>query len=210
MHLRRVAPDACRTNVAPKSGNARRSVVLRAWVATALLLAGCAAAPPSQTAVANVDRLLATLAARLELTARLADERWNARLGGDEPMRERESIDVAVSHSFAHSLAPEVVRDVYQGQLDAARIVQDTLRAEWNAERRIPSAAAGGTGAAIWRELERTTPQLLDALARAYPHLRGDGGRELLEQRARTAFASIPGGTRAATAAVAPIWQLAQ
>lgn len=179
-------------------------------MAAAVLLAGCAAAPRDDADVARVDRLLAAVAARLELAARLAEERWNARLDNDEPIRERESIDAAVAHSFTHSLAPEVVRDVFQAQLDAARMVQEALRTRWNAERKTPSAAAGSTGAAIWRELDRTAPQLLDALARAYPVLRREGGRELLEQRARTAFVALPGGTRAATAAVAPMWQLAQ
>jgi len=188
----------------------RAAAAWQVWLLAAALLTGCITKPPTDAEVAHVDRLLALIAERMELAGRLAQERWNARLGVDEPLRELESIDAAVARSLDFSLPPEIVRDVFQAQVDAAKIVQAALRQRWSAERRAPGAHAGDGGAGVWKEIARNTPALLEALARAYPALRKDGGRELLEKRMRTAFVSTPGGEPAAAAALDPLWQLAQ
>ena len=172
------------------------------------LLAGCSSPPAIPDAdLARVDNVLALMKTRLELAAAVAREQWVARGPVDDSDDELRLVRDAVNRTARYTLPPEVIHDFLQAQIDAAKQVQRSLHAQWRSAP--PAAAATRPQDDARQTLAATTDPLLVALSQAYPVLRREGGRTVLEQRMKIVLHGVPGGAPAATKAVAPLWALA-
>jgi chorismate mutase len=174
-----------------------------------LLACGCATASAFTSAdTARVDRLLGLVKERLEVAPEVARTKWNTRAAIEDLPREKQIIDGVARGAGEHGLDPKVAAAFFTAQIEASKIVQNALHAEWTGARQPPFAKVADLGKDIRPVLDRLTPAMMSALAEALPVLRQPGGRELLQRRAHTILAHAPGGDAAVRAATAPLLQL--
>ncbi|MGW5224605.1 gamma subclass chorismate mutase AroQ [Nocardia niigatensis] len=127
--------------------------------ATAVMLAvgqfGVAAA---QADSGSVDRLVELLAERIATADTVAAVKWEgaARGGGepviDDPVREQAIYDAMGQLGAERSLPAQLVRQVFQGQIEASKIVQRGLVTEWRyglASAPVPATDLSGIRPAI-------------------------------------------------------------
>ena len=188
---------------------ARCIVMLASVVLAHALLAGCADQPAApQADRIKLDNLLTLMKARLENAAQAAREAWLSKRVIDPSRAQADDVDSAVNHAVQYSLPPEMVRDFFLAQIEAAKHVQSMLYSRWQAE---PASRPKGPSAnpdSPRARIEPLNTPLLAALAAAYPILRREGGRRLLQERSNALLTGIPGGTQAVALAVAPLWDL--
>jgi chorismate mutase len=96
----------------------------------------------------------------------------------------------------------------FRGQIEASKVVQHALHAEWTAKKQPPFAKVADLGKDIRPVLDRLTPAMMRALAEAAPVLQRPGGRQLVEGRSKAILAGAPGGEAAVREAVAPLLKL--
>lgn len=171
----------------------------RALLAAALLLpaASAFAQTPAASADASLDELLRLIERRLALADAVARSKWNSGAPVEDLPRERAIVETIGREAPRYGLAPAFAMDFFRAQIDASKIAQNALLAQWRAAARAPFADAPDLQRDVRPQLDTLTPLLLAALARALPTLRESAARGQLER-----FAA--GGT-ARAAAVAPL-----
>ena len=184
------------------------------WLGVALvaiLTSGCATTA-SFTAVdtARVDRLLGLMKERLDAAPEVARTKWNTKAPIQDLSRDKQVIDVAAQGASEYGLDPQVARTFFIGQIEASKVVQYALHAEWTANRQAPFATVADLGTGIRPVLDRLTPTMMRALVEALPVLQQRGGRRLLEAQSRAILADAPGGDAAVREAVAPLLTLSR
>ena len=176
----------------------------------ALLAWGCATTAGSFTPAdtAKVDRLLGLVKERLDVAPEVARTKWNTKAPIEDLPREKQIIDGVAKRAPEYGLDGAVAGPFFTAQIEASKIVQNALHAEWKARAQPPFAKVADLGKDIRPVLDRLTPALMGALAEALPVLRQPGARQLLEARSQVLLASAPGGPPAVREAIAPLLDL--
>lgn len=173
---------------------------------SSLLLAGCASAPRfSDQDTARVDDLLRLVRQRLEVAPEVARVKWNTKAPIEDLPREKQIVDGVAATAPEHGLEPAVAAAFFQAQIDASKVIQRDLHAQWTAKAQPPFEKVPDLVKDIRPVLDRLTPALVKALADAWPVLGRPGGAALLDQRVRAVLAGAPGGDEAVRVAVAPL-----
>ena len=177
----------------------------------AILTSGCATTA-SFTAVdtASVNRLLGLIKERLDVAPEVARSKWNTKAPIEDPLRDKQIVDEVSKSAAEYGLEPEVARAFFTGQIEASKVVQNALHAEWTATGQPSFAKVADLAMDIRPALDRLAPALMRALAEALPVLRQRGGRRLLEAQARAIVANAPGGEASVRHAVAPLLALSR
>jgi len=176
-----------------------------------LLTAGCAATASFTAAdTAKVDRLLGLIQERLDVAPEVARTKWNTKASIEDLPREKQIIDGVAKGAPGYGLDPQAAGAFFTGQIEASKVVQKTLHAEWTAKRQPPFITVADLGKDIRPVLDRLTPAMLRALAEALPVLAQPGGRELLEGRRTAILGRSPAGEAAVREAVAPLLKLSR
>jgi chorismate mutase len=177
----------------------------------AILTSGCATtASFTAVATATVDRLLGLIKERLDAAPEVARTKWNTKAPIQDPSRDKQIIDLVAQGASEYGLDPQVAGTFFVGQIEASKVVQNTLQAEWTARRQPPFPKVAGLGTDIRPVLDRLTPAMMRALAEALPVLQQRGGRRLLEAQTTAILAEAPGGEPAVREAVAPLLTLSR
>ena len=180
-------------------------------VLVAFLAFGCAAIASFTAAdTAAVDRLLGLIKERLDVAPEVARTKWNTRAPIEDLPREKQIIDGVAKGAPEYGLEPQVVAGFFTAQIEASKVIQNALHAEWAARRQPPFEKVADLGKDIRPVLDRLTPAMMRALGQALPVLRKPGGRKLLEARSQALLANAPGGEAAAREAVAPLLTLSR
>jgi chorismate mutase len=95
-------------------------------------------------------------------------------------------------------------------QIEASKVVQHALHAEWTANRQPPFANVEDLGKDIRPVLDRLTPAMMRALPEALPVLQRRGGHQLLEAHTRALLSTASGDDTAVRTAVAPLLALSK
>jgi chorismate mutase len=181
----------------------------RSWLALAVVASlafGCATTASFTAAhTAAVDRLLGLVKERLEVAPDVARTKWNTKAPIEDLPREKQIIDAVAKRAPEYGLDPQVAAAFFTGQIEASKVVQRALHAEWSARAQPPFEKVADLGKDIRPVLDRLTPAMMDALAGALPALRQPGGRQLLETRSQAVLAGAPGGSAAVRAAIGPL-----
>jgi chorismate mutase len=184
------------------------------WLGLALVAvvsAGCATTASFTAAETTaVDRLLGLIKERLDVAPDVARTKWNTRAPIEDLPREKQIIDGVAGRAPEFGLDPQVAGAFFTGQIEASKVVQNALHAEWTASRQPPFAKVADLGKDIRPVLDRLTPEMMRALADALPALQRPGGRQLLEARSQVILAGAPGGAAAVREAVAPLMKLSR
>ena len=187
-------------------GNWGLTLAIAAWLAC-----GCATTASLTAAhTAPVDRLLGLIKERLDVAPEVARTKWNTKAPIEDLPREKQIIDAVARRAPEYGLDPLVAGSFFQGQIEASKVVQTALHAEWTASGQPPFAKVADLGKDIRPVLDRLTPAMMGALAGALPVLQQPGGRQLLQTRSQAILARAPGGDAAVRAAIAPLLTLSR
>lgn len=177
----------------------------------AILASGCATTASFTAAdTATVDRLLGLIKERLDVAPDVARTKWNSKAPIEDLPREKQIIDGVAKGATEYGLDPQVAGTFFTGQIEASKVVQNALHAEWTARRQPPFPKVADLGKDIRPVLDRLTPAMMRALAAALPVLQQPGGRQLLEAQTKAILAKAPGGEAAVREAVAPLLKLSR
>jgi chorismate mutase len=191
-----------------------RVLRLEGWLALALvavLASGCATTAGFTAAdTGKVDRLLGLVKERLEVAPDVARTKWNTKAPIEDLPREKQIIDGVARRAPEYGLDAEAARAFFTGQIEASKVVQNALHAEWRARGQASFDKVADLGKDIRPVLDRLTPAMMGALAEALPVLQQPGGRRLLEARSADVLARAPGGAAAVRQAVAPLLTLSR
>jgi hypothetical protein len=112
------------------------------------------------------------------------------------------------SRSFIGGLDPQLARAFFRGQIQASKVAQTALHAEWTRRRQPPFARVVDLANHIRPVLDQLTARMMDALAEALPILQGTGGRRLVVMRSKRILVPDTGVNEAAREAIAPLLKL--
>jgi chorismate mutase len=123
--------------------------------------------PPARP-VDGLNQLVKLSIQRLRAADTVAAAKWGR--GGTiaDPAREKVVLDAASAGAAQRGLDPRESTSVFHDQIEASKVVQDGLLAEWSAEPARAPTAAPDLGQ-VRQLLDRITGELLDALAATRP-----------------------------------------
>ncbi|APA98968.1 Chorismate mutase [Nocardia seriolae] len=117
----------------------------------------------------SLDRLVTLLAERLDTADTVAAAKWaTAERDGDRPViddpaREATIYDAMTRLGAQHGLPAPWVRQIFEGQIEANKIVQRGLVTQW--EHGVPAPAPSMELAAVRPVIDRVNGEIIDELA---------------------------------------------
>ena len=160
-------------------------------------LGGCAT--PAATAD-PLTTLLNLIDQRLAIGAEVARSKWNSGAAIEDLKRESEIVDAIGAQAASHGLEPTLAKQFFQAQIEASKTIQNARLAQWRATQQPAFSDAPDLLRDIRPQLDRLTPAMLDALAKALPALHAPAARARLNNYADNA---------ARRAAMAPLLEVA-
>ena len=109
--------------------------------------------------------LVETSARRLELAREVALSKWDTQTPVEDPAREAEVIHVAVKDGELRGLDPAWVSHFFRAQIEANKVVQYSLLAQWQRAGTAPVHRPINLGAVIRPQLDQLDKKLLEGLA---------------------------------------------
>ena len=91
-----------------------------------------------QSAIVRLQPLVETPARRLVLAREVALAKWDTRLPVEDPAREAQLIMAAAKDGESKGLNPTFVSNFFAAQIDANKLIQYSLLAEWHRAGRAP------------------------------------------------------------------------
>ena len=91
-----------------------------------------------QSAIVRLQPLVETSARRLVLAREVALAKWDTRLPVEDPAREAQVIMAAAKDGESKGLNPTFVSNFFAAQIDANKLIQYSLLAEWHRAGRAP------------------------------------------------------------------------
>lgn len=158
------------------------------------------------TPLGPTDHLLATIRERLDVAAGVAKAKWNSKGSIEDLEREKQLVDGVVRDAPDLGLDPVRAARFIHAQIDASKVIQAGLFAEWTRTGQAPFADAPDLKRDIRPVLDRLTPELLTRLGPAIAAMR-DGAAVHLADVAR---ADDPLYAAALAVAVAPLLEWAR
>jgi chorismate mutase len=180
-------------------------------VLIALVVSDCARNAPFPTGDGNaVDHLIQSIQDRLVVANEVARTKWNTHAPIEDLPREHQIIDQVASRASDYGLDHDIAASFFRGQIEASKIVQRALHAEWKARQQAPFTTVLDLNEDIRPVLDRLTPEMMRALAAALPVLRRPGGRRLLERRRLVILVQTHLDSKAVREAIAPLLVLSR
>ena len=183
------------------------SRIARAFAVAAVVVfaSACATTQLRPVDTATVDHLLDLVKARLDVAPDVARTKWNTKAPIEDLARERHVIDGVANQASDFGLGHDLAESFFRGQIEASKVIQRALHAEWTASRQGPFTTVVDLERDVRPRLDRLTPEMLGALAKAMPILNSPSGRRLLRTRSKTIVKPSPGWEEAVRQAVAPL-----
>jgi chorismate mutase len=118
----------------------------------------------AQTAIDRLRPLVATSARRLAIAEQVALAKWDSRAEVEDAAREAQVVHSAVQYGASKSLDAGLITKAFIGQIEANKLVQYSLLADWRRNGRAP-AHKPVDSAVILLELDRLQTDLIEELA---------------------------------------------
>jgi chorismate mutase len=119
----------------------------------------------SQSAMDKFQPLVETSAERLFLAEKVALAKWDAGTPVEDAPREAQVIASAVEAGESGGLDQKTVSNFFRAQIEANKLVQYSLLAEWSRAGKAPDHAPVNLAATIRPELDRVQTALIAELA---------------------------------------------
>jgi chorismate mutase len=118
-----------------------------------------------QGAIDRLQPLVETSARRLLIAEQVALAKWDSGATVDDPPREAQVIMAAVRDGNAQGLDPTSVSNFFKAQIEANKVIQYSLLADWRRSGRAPAHATIDLVGTIRPELDRVQTALIAELA---------------------------------------------
>jgi chorismate mutase len=118
-----------------------------------------------QDAINRLHRLVETSARRLRIAEQVALAKWDSGAAVEDLPREAQVIRDAVRDGESRGLDPTSVLNFFKAQIEANKLIQYSLLADWRRSGRAPAHAPIDLVATIRPELDRTQTALIAELA---------------------------------------------
>jgi chorismate mutase len=141
-------------------GNAARTLGIAA------VLACCATPSMAAGSNASLDDLVDAAAYRLSIADQVALTKWDTKKAVEDLPREKVVIDDAVKQASAHGLSATRTADVFADQIEANKLVQYRLLAQWARAGNAPTDPRPDLVRDIRPKLDVLESRLIDGLVR--------------------------------------------
>ena len=131
-------------------------------IASAIIGTGAARA---QSAIDQLRPLVETSAHRLDIAEEVALAKWDSGAPVEDAPREAQVIMGAVKDGQSRSLDPKLVSNFFNAQIEANKVVQYSLLADWYRTGRVPAHAPINLVATIRPKLDQVQTALIAELA---------------------------------------------
>ncbi len=138
--------------------------------ALSALIACGAQADVTTPAPASLQPLLATMNERLNIADRVALSKWDSRTPIQDSAREAQVIAAARKQAIIHKLNPEEVAELIAAQIEASKLVQYGLIAQWQAAGKAPDTPRSNLVKEVRPQLDEVQKRLLQAYAGFAPY----------------------------------------
>jgi chorismate mutase len=118
-----------------------------------------------QGAIDQLQPLVETSARRLLIAEQVALTKWDSGAAVEDLPREAQVIRAAVRDSDSTGLDPTLVSNFFKAQIEANKLIQYSLLADWRRSGRAPAHAPIDLVATIRPELDRVQTALIAELA---------------------------------------------
>jgi chorismate mutase len=117
-----------------------------------------------QSAIDRLQPLVETSARRLLIAEQVALAKWDSGAAVEDLPREAQVIRAAVRDSDSRGLDPTLVSNFFKAQIEANKVIQYSLLADWRRSGRAPAHAPIDLVATIRPELDRVQTALIAEL----------------------------------------------
>jgi len=122
-------------------------------------------AAPGQDAIDRLHPLVETSARRLHIAEQVALAKWDSGAAVEDLPREAQVIRDAVRDGVSRGLDPTSISNFFKAQIEANKIIQYSLLADWRRSGRAPTHAPIDLVATVRPELDYVQTSLLAELA---------------------------------------------
>jgi len=171
-----------------------------------------AADPPTSPVTAQaavtesaLTHVLVLMDARLKLAPDVARYKWNAHGAIEDRVREGKIIAALGQQAAQIGLPPDWAERFFRAQIEASKAIQFELFEQWQRQGAGPFAQAPDLARETRPKLDRLTPQLLQALAAAWPLLCNEAPRDKIAARIKQYWATAEHRPTVAELASAPL-----
>jgi chorismate mutase-like protein len=112
-----------------------------------------------------VVQLAALIDERLAIVTEVARAKWNTQAAIEDPVREQALLQSLRERAAGLGLSGAAVDRFFGAQIEAAKVLQRELFAQWRREQRTPFADAADLARDIRPEIDRVTGRMLEQLA---------------------------------------------
>jgi chorismate mutase len=119
----------------------------------------------AQNTVDKLQPLVEASARRLALAEQVALAKWDSQAPVEDPSREAQVIMSSVKEGESRGLDGRFVSNFFRAQIDANKLVQYCLLADWHRAGRAPAHAPINLANAVRPELDQLQTALIAALA---------------------------------------------
>jgi chorismate mutase len=135
-------------------------------VALALALTLCTTCNAQQQRAADrLAPLVETSAHRLSIAEQVALAKWDSGAAVEDTSREEQIIAAATKAAEARGLNPSSVANFFRAQIEANKLMQYSLLADWRRAGKAPDHAPVDLAKTIRPELDQLQTELIDELA---------------------------------------------
>jgi len=120
---------------------------------------------------ASLAELGRLIDARLSVMQDVARYKWNNHSAIEAPDREQKLLDSVKTQAEQLGLPPEWAQHFFREQMEAAKLIQYQLFAQWRKEHQGTFTDVPDLAASIRPKLDTLTPQLLQAISKSWPQL---------------------------------------
>jgi chorismate mutase len=130
----------------------------------ALTLCATGTTYPQNTTVDRLRPLVSTSAKRLFIAKRVALAKWDSGAPVEDASREEQVIVTATNAAEARGLDPSSVRSFFRAQIEANKLIQYSLLADWRRVGKAPGHASVDLAKTIRPELDQLQTELIAEL----------------------------------------------
>lgn len=174
------------TSMTPAPVTRRRALGCALLALIALSQPACAArSSGAATPNSPIERLLTLVIERLAVAPDVARTKWNTKAPIEDLTRENQIVTSVGENAMSAGVPRTVAEQFFRAQIEASKVVQRELFAQYEAEHQPPFASVADLNATVRPILDRLTPEMLTALGSALPALQERGGRTVLQTQSR-------------------------
>jgi chorismate mutase-like protein len=153
----------------------------------------------------NLTDLLSLIRARLDLMSGVAQAKWNRKLPITDPKREATLLEGLQARGMKRNLPGNFVREFFEAQIKAAKLIQEQHFADWNANQHPPFPQPPDLEREIRPKIDKLNEQLLEALSQYCAERSNHGADEQLDSTAKTVFETAPFSKEVIQSALEPL-----